>query len=121
VALVVDSERSEISQQRRRNAAGRTLHCCCICGKLDTWGDGWSTYCSYRDMDDATPIPKFCSEGCRYKGGPAADAVTDEMKRRANDAEWRDPNIVYRPQTDREKYFDAAHAQRKPTLLKNET
>jgi len=113
MALVVDSERSETHQQRRRNAAGRPLHCCCICGNLDVWRDGWSTYCSEADIDDSVPIPKFCSSTCREKGGPKAHNVTETMKIVARDAEWRPPNVVYREQTDREKYLDAAYKQRK--------
>lgn len=111
MALVVDSERSEIPPQRRRNSYGRPLHCCCICGNLDIWRDGWSTYCSEADIDDCVPIPKFCSDGCRAKGGPRAKNVTDAMKAIARAAEMRPPNIVYRDQTEREKYADAAYSQ----------
>lgn len=112
MALVVDSEKSEKSPQRRLNHAGRRLHCCCICGDLSVWSDGWSTYCSEADIDDSVPIPKFCSEKCRIKGGPKAIKVTIEMKSVARTAEWREPDIVYREQTELEKYADAAYRQR---------
>lgn len=110
--LVVDSEKSEISPQRRRDANKRLLHCCCICGAVDRWRDSWTTYCSEADIDDSVPIPKFCSDDCRARGGPKACNVTDAMKKVARDAEWREPKIVYREQTDREKYNDAAYRQR---------
>jgi hypothetical protein len=113
MALVVDSERSERGQQRRRAGDGRILHACCICGKLDVWNDGWSTYCSWKEIDDEVPIPKFCSDKCREAGGSAARNVTAEMKRMAKDAEWREPTPVYREQTQREKYADAADLQRR--------
>lgn len=111
MALVVDWEKSERGQQRRRDARGRLLHCCCICGRMDTWRDGWSTYCSEADIDDSVPIPKFCSRPCRDQGGVAARAVTEAMKQTARDAEWREPKHAYREQTDREKYNEAAHRQ----------
>lgn len=111
--LVRDNEKSEIGQQPRRAANGRLLHCCCICGKLDVWGDTWSTYCSVKDMDDGEPIPKFCSKPCQKMGGPNASAVTDKMKRHARDCEWREPETVWREQTPTEKYADAAHEQKR--------
>lgn len=109
---VVDSEKSERGLQRRRRADGRLLHCCCICGKLDVWRDGWSTYCSMKDEDDEIPIPKFCSSDCRAKGGIAARNVTETMKQIAKDAEWREPNLVYREATSREKYNTAIDIQK---------
>jgi hypothetical protein len=36
------------------------------------------------------------------------------MRRKAKDAEWREPNVVYREATDREKYAESAYQQRKP-------
>jgi hypothetical protein len=112
--LVRDNEKSEIGLQRRKANNGRLLHCCCICGKLDTWGETWSTYCSFKEMDDCAPIPKFCSEWCQKAGGAAASNVTGEMKQRASDAEWREPEAVWREATEREKYNHAAAQQRKP-------
>jgi hypothetical protein len=111
--LVMDSEKSEIGHQPRRAANGRRLHCCCICGKLDVWGSTWSTYCSVTEMDDCKPIPKFCSEWCQKAGGKESSNVTEEMKLRARDAEWREPEIIWREQTEREKYADAAYQQQK--------
>ena len=110
--LVIDWGKSETGPQRRRTAAGRLLHCCCICGRLDTWGLGWSCFCSERELDDEMPIPKFCSEGCREKGGPDAVYVTAAMKQAAKAAEWRAPTIRYREATDAEKYADARAQQR---------
>lgn len=106
--LVPDLERSEPGPQRLKADNGRLLHCCCICGELSTWGACWSSYCSIKEQDDGSPIPKFCSETCRRQGGPIAENVTDEMKRRAKDAEWREPKTAYREATDKEKYTHAA-------------
>lgn len=111
--LVVDWERSEHGSQRRKTAGGRLLHCCCICGVLAPWGDDWSTYCSVKDLDDCAPIPKFCSTDCRARGGSAAVNVTDEMKQKAKDSEWRSPEAAYRGATGREKYNAAASEQRR--------
>jgi hypothetical protein len=108
---VVDGERSERGRQRRKTADGRLLHCCCICGALAPWDASWTTYCSLREIDDELPIPKFCSEACRAVGGSVARNVTAEMKQRAKDAEWREPEIVWREATDREKYADAQSRQ----------
>lgn len=112
MALVVDYDKSEKGQQRRKDRHGRLIHCCCICLKVDVWRDGWSTYCSIKDMDDCIPIPKFCSTVCRDKGGKSAKGVTDAMKQVARQAEWREPELVYREQTEKEKYWAAARQQR---------
>ena len=109
---VRDYERSEVGEQRRRTASGRLLHCCCICQRLDVWSGGWSTFCSIKDLDDGAPIPKFCSEKCRAKGGPEAQDVTLEMRTIAAAAEWRPPTIAYREATEAEKYRAASTAQR---------
>lgn len=109
---VMDTEKSELGLQRRKSG-NRLLHCCCICGKLETWGSTWSTYCSVKDMDDSAPIPKFCSDWCQKAGGDEASNVTDEMKQRASDAEWREPEIVWREQSPAEKYADAAYQQKR--------
>jgi hypothetical protein len=77
------------------------------------WGDNWTTYCSEKNIDDSLPIPKFCSRKCRKQGGPAARLITEEMKQRARDAEWREPETAYREATGREKYDAAAYQQRK--------
>lgn len=108
---VIDRKKSECGPQRRRNAYRRLLHCCCICGKLDTWDRVWTTYCSEKDIDDEVPIPKFCSSPCREKGGKNASNVTQAMKQTAKDAEWRAPEIAYREQTQQEKYMSAAAEQ----------
>jgi hypothetical protein len=113
--LVIDSERSEYGPQRRKDASGRRLHCCCICGRLDRWGDGWSCYCSIKDLEDGVPIPKFCSLKCRNRGGPDAANVTEEMKRVAKAAEWREPKIAYREASDIQKYTAAAAEQQRRT------
>ena len=110
--LVYDSERSERGPQRRRSGR-HLLHCCCICGRLEPWGTTWSTYCSYKELDDEVPIPKFCSEKCRLAGGEDASLVTDAMRRNAKDAEWREPNAVFREQTEAEKYATAAYEQKR--------
>jgi len=110
---VVDTKKSEVGWQPKKASNGRLLHCCCICGKLETWGDTWSTYCSVKDMDDVEAIPKFCSEWCQKAGGPKASNVTSEMKQRARDSEWREPVTVWREATESEKYHRAAAEQRK--------
>lgn len=110
---VTDYERSEVGEQRRRGASGRLLHCCCICQRLDVWSDGWSAFYSVKELDDSTPIPKFCSEECRTKGGPKAQNVTVEMKAKAASAEWRPPSMVSRAATEIERYRSAVEGQRK--------
>ena len=111
--LVVDWDKSERGPQRRLQGS-RLVHCCCVCGKCETWNSSWSTYCSEREIDDSVPIPKFCSEPCRSNGGSAAKNVTQEMKQRAKDAEWREPETKYREATSHEKY-DAAVRSQQPT------
>lgn len=110
--LVVDDKRSEHGAQRRRSDHGRPLHCCCICGRLAPWGSDWSTYCSIKELDDAVPVPKFCSADCRKQGGPQARNVTDAMKRQANEAEWRPPEVAWREATEPEKYRAAVNEQK---------
>ena len=111
--LVVDTERSETGRKRRREN-GLLVHCCCICGTSGVWTDAWSAYYSIKELDDEVPIPKFCSEPCRAKGGPRAANVTAAMKQTAKDAEHRDPITVWREATEREKYNAAFHAQNRP-------
>lgn len=111
--MVIDTERSEIGRQRRKDTTGRFLHACCICGNVSTWSDGWSAYCSEADIDESAPIPKFCSVACRKKGGPRASLVTEEMKLAAKQAEWREPKAVYRQANDREKFRSAVDQQRR--------
>ena len=60
---------------RRVTPDGRHLHCCCVCGKLEPWSKGWSWYGSYKDLEDCTPVKKFCSDRCRKQ----EKAVTPEM------------------------------------------
>jgi hypothetical protein len=115
---VVDWDRSERGPQRRKTTSGRLLHCCCICGALETWNPHrWSTYCSLKELDDGIPIAKFCSQTCRAKGGHNAESVTDAMKMKAREAEWREPALAYREQTSTEKYWDAAMAQKRQREL----
>lgn len=109
---VVDTKKSEYGPQRKRTPSGRLLHCCCICGRLDVWSPTWVSYCSIREIDEGRPFPKFCSDECRRKGGIAACDVTDEMKRKAKDAEWREPRVAYREANDREKYRAAVEKQK---------
>lgn len=109
--MVLDLEKSEKGPQRKKSATGRLLHCCCICGAISIWGATWSTYCSMKELDEETPISKFCSEPCQKQGGKEAKNVTDEMRRKAKDAEWRDPEPAYREATAAEKYNAAVAAQ----------
>lgn len=109
---VIDTERSEREPQRKKSATGRLLHCCCICGKLDVWGDSWSAYYSYKDLDDGKTLPKFCSDKCKSSAGPRAENVTDEMLKKVRAQEFREPQLVWREQTETEKYRDAVQRQR---------
>jgi hypothetical protein len=111
---VIDSKRSEYGPQRRKTHSGRLLHCCCICGRVDTWGETWACYSSLKEEDDGEPIPKFCSAKCRQQGGEKAERVTAEMTATAQAAEFREPTIVYREATDHEKYAEARHRQQRP-------
>jgi hypothetical protein len=108
---VYDDKLSEHGPQRRKEGA-RLLHCCCICNSVAVWGATWSVYCSEKDLDDGAPVPKFCSERCREIGGPKASNVTEEMKRAAKAAEWREPIAAFRDATDREKFRHAVDQQR---------
>lgn len=110
--LAVDTARSEVGKQRRTDRDGRALHCCCVCGKLETWTGDWSWYGSYRDVDDGKPLAKFCSASCKAKGGPVASLVTEEMMAYARQKEFREPETVYRPMTDSEQYGEALAKQR---------
>lgn len=109
---VVDEKASEKGDQRRVGTNGRLLHCCCICGRLDTWGTSWSYFGSLKDLDDGAPVAKFCSEVCKAAGGRRAGRVTDDAKLAAKRAEWRPPTIVYREATNAEKYRIAVAQQR---------
>lgn len=110
---VVDVEKSEHGPQRRKSNGGRLLHCCCICGALEEWGDSWSYYGSLQELDNAEPVAKFCSPLCKETGGIKCSLVTEEMKATAKASEWRDPTIAYRPATEQEKYRAAVLAHRK--------
>ena len=109
--LIVDCKKSEIGQQRKR-AGSSLLHCCCICGILDVWGDSWCGFYSLKQLDDGNAIPKFCSPKCAKKAGKRAENVTEEMLARASAAEWREPMLVYRDATEREKYNKAVTRQK---------
>jgi hypothetical protein len=110
--LVVDWDKSERHKQRRKTRDGRQMHCCCICLNCEPWSSSWSYYASIREEDDSAPFPKFCSEACKAKAGPACQNVTDEMKVAAKNLEWRDPEIVYREASGTEKYRAAVQAQK---------
>ena len=111
-----DLNKSEIGLQRRKDSGGRLLHCCCICGVLDTWGPDWSYYGSYAELENGEAVAKFCSPICCAAGGEDAASVTPEMKAAAKNKEWREPTIVYREATDREKFRAAFRAQRSRSL-----
>lgn len=81
----------EIGPQRRVATDGRLLHCCCMCGKLDTWGETWCHYSSIKQVDDGEPIPKFCSDKCKQRGGTNAGRVSAAMRQAARDKEFRPP------------------------------
>jgi len=101
----------EVGPQRRLSGNGLILHCCCICQKLDAWGYHWSAYYSEKDLEDGDPIPKFCSEPCRERGGVSAKNVTQEMKRAARDLEFREPK-PYMPTKEIGSYISALRDQR---------
>ena len=54
---------------------------CDACGKVEVWGPGWSWFGSYRDLEDGTDVPTWCSDQCR-----PADMSDPATWRRANDA-----------------------------------
>lgn len=110
--LVVDTEKSERGPQRRKSA-GRLLHCCCVCGKLDVWQRGWSCFCSVRGIDDGDLFPKFCSAKCQNAGGDNATGVTPEMLLKAKQGEIREPEVAYRPATENEKYRASLDGQKR--------
>ena len=109
--LRVDSARSEKGEQRRVSKSGRLLHCCCVCGVLNTWRDGWSAFCSMKQIDDGEAYAKFCSLACRQRGGKDAANVTSEMIKQAWSKQWRDARLLYREDTQLEKFTDAAKRQ----------
>ena len=108
---VVDFAKSERGPQRRRSGDNRALHCCCICGVLGVWGEGWTVFCSDRELDEGVAVPKFCSTRCKNKGGLDARNVTPEMRETAKNAEWREPRLAYRDATDQERYRAALNRQ----------
>jgi hypothetical protein len=97
---------------QRRMVGGRPLHCCCICGNLGLWDDGWSWFGSVKDEDEGKPLAKFCTSKCAAKAGPNCENVTEAMKRAAKDAEMRPPK-PYKAPPQRRSYADAAYEQRK--------
>lgn len=110
--LVVDWKKSDKGRRRKR-AGSSLLHCCCICGRLDVWGDSWCGFYSLKQLDDGDAIPKFCSQRCAKKAGKRAENVTEEMLAKASAAEWREQMLVYREATDREKYTKALYKQKR--------
>lgn len=45
------------------------VHQCSVCGQFGPWGESWSWYGSYRDIEEhdaaSAPIVKACSNTCR--------------------------------------------------------
>lgn len=109
---VLDTEHSERGEQRRKDNAGRLIHCCCICGLDAIWSGSWSYYGSLKQLDDGEVLPKFCSDACRFMGGKNACKVTDDMKALARAKEWREPKQVYRPANEAEKFRAALDRQK---------
>lgn len=72
---------------RRRDVRGRLLHACCVCDQLAPWAKGWRWYGSLTEIDDATPVMKFCP---KHTGEKLHLAVTVEM---AEDARRRECRI----------------------------
>ena len=69
---------------RRRTRTGQLLHCCAVCDKLAPWDYNWSWYGSYKEMEDGTPVQKFCSDKCKKN----QLAVTIEMCIEAREKEY---------------------------------
>jgi hypothetical protein len=113
---VIDIDRSEHGPQRRKDARGRHLHSCCVCGHLSHWTESWSWYGSFKDLVDSEALAKFCSPSCADTAGADCDLITNEMRERARNAEWREPKLAYREATDREKYRNAKADQKRRAL-----
>lgn len=109
---VLDTKCSERGPQRRRDANGRALHSCCVCGKTETWGPTWSAYYSWKDLDDKVRVPKFCSDKCKSTAGPKAKNITEAQIAVAHEHEMRPPRPAYRDATASEKYRAAVERQR---------
>ena len=43
----------------------KAVYTCSVCGKVSIWGDSWSWYGSYKELDDGKPIITVCSEKCK--------------------------------------------------------
>lgn len=111
---VVDWDRSERGPQRRRSEeTGKLLHCCCICGNVGVWNLNWNYYGSIKELDDGDPVAKFCNDLCQRQAGKNCENVSLEMKAAAHAKEMREPELVYREATDREKYNAARNQQRR--------
>lgn len=50
--------------RKMRNANGRRIHRCYMCGYYGVWNKNWSWY---GKIDDSANAPKFCSEACKNK------------------------------------------------------
>ena len=61
--------------RRKRTPDGRAIHCCSTCGHRAPWDENWEWYGSYKDIDEGTPVAKFCSEKCKKM----QRALTPEM------------------------------------------
>lgn len=53
----------------------RKHHCCSVCGRIAPWGERWSWFGSYQDIDDGKPVAKFCTDKCKKM----RLALTEEM------------------------------------------
>lgn len=106
-------EHSRIGEKIRRRALdGRMLHACCVCRVVAPWSEGWSSFCSMREIDEGLPIAKFCSEACAESAGPKCERITEKMKEEARDLEYISavPLSTDRPPT--RTYDDAVREQR---------
>lgn len=63
------------------------------------------------------PIAKFCNDLCVRQAGPECVNVTMEMRESARSKEMREPKLVWREATDREKYEYAMSKQSKTRPL----
>lgn len=74
-----------IAGVRRKDRRGRPLHACCVCDQLEPWKKGWRWYGSEREIDDGTPVMKFCPKHTDTK---LHLAVTVEMAEEARAREY---------------------------------
>lgn len=72
-----------MKRQQRFVDPNRLRHRCTVCGRVDHWSDCWEWYGSYKDIDDARPVVKTCSEACRR--GLSAPVLNDLRRRLGED------------------------------------